>query len=279
MKKSKDWVRQEDLDAKLDAFVEPIGGIPPDMTICEVAERLGVTPSGEFYKKFRDWKRRHEANADLPAMGVPSDYMAHLRGVLDRMVDDVMATFAATARSVAGDIGRTAELRVSDAERRAAKAETEVEEVLDQWSETERKLAGALARAAIAEEIVCKLRRELDHLSGRLEERDSLLQTLRPRAASGENPAAPKDRVAPEVQETLPERPSRDNSEPADGATGRASERENGIDAVEPNAARSRGREQSSISEADGPQAQQAELSLVRTDNAGTAGAKHDDND
>ncbi|GMN01656.1 hypothetical protein MTsPCn3_03860 [Erythrobacter sp. MTPC3] len=185
MKKSKNWVRQEDLDEKLDGFVEEMGGIPPGMKPNEIADRLGLTANGEFYRKFRDWKRRRDAEADLPALEIPEEARIELESVLAETHDLVMDQFVRVVRSVAGDIDRTATLRVRAAERRAADCEADTENVLERWNETERDLEVARERALSAEREAEKLRREVDRLRGQLDERARQLAEARADAASG----------------------------------------------------------------------------------------------
>jgi len=184
MKKSKDWVRQEDLDEKLDEFVEEMGGIPPGMKPNEIADRLGLTANGEFYRKFRDWKRRRDAKADLPDLAIPEQARTELEGVLAETRELVMDQFVRVVRSVAGDIDRTANLRVKGAERRATECEADTENVLERWNETERDLEFARKRALSAERDAEKLRREVDRLRGQLDERARQLAEARTAAAS-----------------------------------------------------------------------------------------------
>uniref|UniRef100_UPI0035936225 hypothetical protein n=1 Tax=Blastomonas sp. TaxID=1909299 RepID=UPI0035936225 len=137
MKKSKDWVRNPAFDKLLDAYVEQNGEFPADMLPNEIAGLLGLTANGEFYKKHRAWKRRREAAANLPAMDIPCEAKAELTNILAATTEDVLNHFVRTVRTVAGDIIRTADLGVADANRRAAEAEAELAEVLDAWTVTE----------------------------------------------------------------------------------------------------------------------------------------------
>lgn len=50
MKKSSDWVRQQDLDKKLDQLVEERGCTPAELIPYDAAKALGIEPSGEFYR-------------------------------------------------------------------------------------------------------------------------------------------------------------------------------------------------------------------------------------
>lgn len=184
MKKSKDWVRQEDLDEKLDEFVEELGGIPPGMKPNEIADRLGLNANGDFYCKFRDWKRRRDAEADLPDLEIPEEARRELEGVLAETRELVIDHFVRVVRSVAGDIDRMATLRVKAAERRATESEADTENVLERWNDTERDLEVARERAVSADREAEKLRREVDRLRGQLDERARQLAEARAEAAS-----------------------------------------------------------------------------------------------
>lgn len=280
MKKSKDWVRQEDLDKKLEALVEHLGEILESMTICEVAQRLGVEANGEFYRKFRDWKLRQEGVAQAPAIGMPSDAKAQLRSALDRMADQVMDIAGATILRVGGDYARTAELRVIDAERRVAAAEAREEYLLGKWTETETKLDFALERADLAEAEVGKLTREIDWLYGRLEERGAVREELRRERVSEGTPAEMTGRPqAARVEPAALDRGiPRNEATSGPGASSSLLGTRREAPTAEPNPRGPRGPEQPSTNEADGQQVRQAELSLVEKVNAEKAEANNDEN-
>ena len=179
----KDWVRQEDLDAKLDEFVGETGQVPAGMTPNEVAEKLGVTANGKFYRQFRDWKHRRDAEAAMPPLDIPEEVRAELENVLSEANEQVMEQFARVVRGIAGDIDRSAALRVRDAERRAAEAKAEADHILERWTETEKDFEAARDWAATVQKEVDELRREADRLRGQSEERGRLLAQLQGQAS------------------------------------------------------------------------------------------------
>ena len=282
MKKSKDWRRQEVIDAKLDQFVVQMAGLPAGMSRCQVAAEIGVPADPEFYKKYMDWKRRRDAEADLPTLDIPPEAETALRKILKDAVDDVMASFAHTLRSVAGDVDRTAGLRVKDAERRAAERETYADELLEKWTETEHDLVAAQDRCTVADREVEKLTRALDHLGGRLLEKEDQIKALRSDPATANGATAT---TAPDVNvaAAIPSSAAAGIDAKGDGAIREGSaHREVGNGrppAIEPKPGGPERPNQSSTIEDDGPVDHQAEMSLVETDNADKAEAGNDEHD
>ena len=271
MKKMKDWVRQEDLDAKLDGFVEEHGQVPAGMTPNEVAERLGVTANGNFYLMFRDWKRRHDAEAALPHLDIPDEVRTELETVLSEANEQVMDQFTRVVRTIAGDIDRSAALRIKDAERRAADAESATEHVLERWTETEKDFEAARDRAATAQKELDELRREADRLRGQLDERERLMAELQGRARQKAGSQAGINNATTAVSVRA------DAAQEAKASTlGAPNEGE--AFAPEPGKGGPKGPAQSSINEDDG-NAHQTELSLGNTDDAVQAEAGDDEND
>ncbi|KZY58149.1 hypothetical protein A3736_15290 [Erythrobacter sp. HI0063] len=272
MKKMKDWVRQEDLDAKLDGFVKEAGQLPAGMTPNEVAEKLGITANGNFYRQFRDWKHRREAEAAMPPLEIPDEVRTELVNVLSEASDLVMDQFARVVRSIAGDIDRSAALRVRDAERRAAEAEAETEHVLERWTETEKELEATRHKAAEARKDSEEMRRVADRLLGQLDERGRLLAGLedrvRQQSGSDKDAAHQATPVPPEAEELRNAKASPEDATNEDKMTG-----------TEPVVVGPAGPTQSSINEDDGKDVHQTELSLGNTDDAVQAEAGDDEND
>ena len=272
MKKMRDWVRQEDLDAKLDEFVEDTGQVPAGMTPNEVAEKLGVTANGKFYRQFRDWKHRRDAEAAMPPLDIPDEVRAELESVLSEANEQVMDQFARVVRAIAGDIDRSAALRVKDSERRAAEAEAETEDLLNRWTETEEALEAMRQRAADARKDSEEMRRVADRLLGQLDERGRLLAELedrvRQQAGSEKDAAHPATPVPPEAEEVQNAKASPKDAKNEDKMT-----------ATEPVEVGPKGPTQSSNKEGDGNDVHHTELSLGNTDDAVQAEAGDDEND
>lgn len=182
MKKSSDWVRQPGLDKMLDQLVEERGCTPTELIPYDAAKALGIEPSGEFYKKVRDWKQRRAAERDAPVIEVPPHVQAEFRETVDRFASEAMASFLRAVRTVGGDLDRVATLRITDAERRADEAQAEVNGLVDHWTAAEAERDAALTRVAELEQALADASRREDAFTVRLEERDALLKALRPEA-------------------------------------------------------------------------------------------------
>jgi len=179
MKKSSDWVRQPALDKMLDQLVEERGCTPAELVTYDAAKALEIEPSGEFYKKVRDWKQRRAAERHAPVMEVPPHVQADFRETVDRFANDAMASFLHAVRLIGGDLNRTATLRVADAERRAEDAQAEVNGLLDHWTAAEAARDAAMARVAELEQALADSQRREDVLTARLEERDAFLKSVK----------------------------------------------------------------------------------------------------
>lgn len=272
MKKMRDWVRQEDLDAKLDEFVEDTGQVPAGMTPNEVAEKLGVTANGKFYRQFRDWKHRRDAEAAMPPLDIPDEVRTELENVLSEANEQVMEQFARVVRGIAGDIDRSAALRVRDAERRAAEAKADAEHILERWTETEKDFEAARDWAATVQKEADELRREADRLRGQYEERGKLLAQLQGQASqpavsrADTNSAAMA--VSPDVDGLGGPKPAAPNL------------RKEGDPSIpEPIKGGPERPVQSSTTKGDGKNVHHTELSLGNTDDAVQAEAGDDEND
>lgn len=266
MKKSKDWVYQEDLLKKVKAWFTSNSGGAEDKTPNQIAGEIGVTSNGKFYKAYTEVVRLREAEAELPALDIPSEVKAEFQNVLSIMTCDATDAFLRTVRAVAGDIDRSADLRIMDAQRRAANAVAERDGLVDRWIATEEERDAALEELGALQQRVDELQRQVDRLEGRLAEREFI-------AAANRNavlgiPAEAKERgtVALENSETRtsgggqPEAAASAGSPSLIGATA-------GCIGVEAG----RQSDQPSISEGVGPTGQQSELSLGSKDTANSA--------
>lgn len=178
MKKSSEWVRQPGLDKKLDHLVEERGCTPAELVPYDASKALDIEPSGEFYKKVRDWKQRRAAENDTPVMEVPPHVQAEFRETIDRFAAEAMNSFLRAVRGVGGDLDRVAALRVADAERRADDARTEANDYLDRWTAAERERDTALAEMAKLEQAFVEAQHRGNELFIRLQEREALLEKL-----------------------------------------------------------------------------------------------------
>lgn len=202
MKKSSDWVRQPGLDKKLDHLVEERGCTPAELIPYDAAKALDIEPSGEFYKKVRDWKQRRAAETDAPVIEVPPRVQAEFRETIEHFSSEAMASFLRAVRAVSGDLDRVAALRVADAERRADDARTEANDYLDRWTAAEGQRDTALAEMDKLEQAFVEAQHRGNDLFIRLEEREALLQQLLETPNRGLAVTSP---VAPTGQQSLSE--------------------------------------------------------------------------
>lgn len=179
MKKSSEWVRQPGLDKMLDQLVEERGCTPAELVPYDAAKALGIEPSGEFYKKVRDWKQRRAAERDEPIMEVPPHVQAEFRESLDRFTGEAMNNFLNALRMIGGDFNRNATLRIADAERRAGDAQAGENAMLDLWAATEAERDAALVKVAELNTALSDSRHREEVMTVRLQERDALLKALR----------------------------------------------------------------------------------------------------
>jgi len=268
MKKSSEWVRQPGLDKKLDQLVEERGCTPAEVIAYDAAKALGIEPSGDFYKKVRDWKQRRAAEHDVPVMEVPPQVQAEFRETVDRFAAEAMSSFVRAVRGVGGDLNRVATLRIGDAERRADDAQAEVNGLLDHWTAAEAQRDAALARVTDLEKALADARRREEVAVVRLEERDALLKALRPEPrskGSAITPSAPGANLA------------------SDGNDGDRQVGNMAIDASSVTADQAvadvEGPKQSTVGDADRPEGGQVEMPLGISDNAGQADVGGEDRD
>lgn len=268
MKKSSEWVRQAALDKMLDQLVEERGCTPAELIAYDAAKALGIEPSGEFYKKFRDWKQRRVAERDAPVMEVPPHVQADFRETVDHFAGEAMTAFLRAVRVIGGDLNRTAMLRVADAERRAEDAQAEVNSLIDHWTEAEAKRDTATARVAELEQALEDAQRREDVLTARLEERDALLKMVK--LAASDSAA-----LAPAVEDSRP---------PVNGTGDRDRQVSDGLVDVDPVPAdqpvadiSADEPEQLAAIPTDQPKGGQAEMPLVTTKDADKAPVDGDD--
>lgn len=263
MKKSSDWVRQPGLDKKLDHLVEERGCTPAELIPYDAAKALDIEPSGEFYRKVRDWKQRRAAENDTPVMEVPPHVQAEFRETVDRFAAEAMSSFLRAVRGVGGDLDRVATLRITDAERRADEAQAEVNGLLDHWTAAEAQRDAALARIAELEQALADARRRDEVAAVRLEERDALLRALRP-GTSDNGSAAIMPSVPVADRASVGADDNRQVGDVAiDASSGSAGQSVADVDADGP--------EQPPVIYTDRPEGGQVEMPLVTNDDAGQA--------
>ncbi|WP_288338540.1 hypothetical protein [uncultured Sphingomonas sp.] len=263
MKKSSDWVRQPGLDKKLDHLVEERGCTPAELIPYDAAKALDIEPSGEFYRKVRDWKQRRAAESDAPVMEVPPHVQAEFRETVDRFAAEAMSSFLRAVRGVGGDLDRVATLRTTDAERRADEAQAEVNGLLDHWTAAEAQRDAALARIAELEQALADARRREEVATVRLEERDALLRALRP-GTSDNGSAAIMPSVPHADRASVGDDDNRQVGDVAiDASSASAGQSVADVDADGP--------EQPPVIYTDHPEGGQVEMPLVTNDDAGQA--------
>ena len=263
MKKSSDWVRQPGLDKKLDHLVEERGCTPAELIPYDAAKALDIEPSGEFYRKVRDWKQRRAAESDAPVMEVPPHVQAEFRETVDRFAAEAMSSFLRAVRGVGGDLDRVATLRITDAERRADEAQAEVNGLLDHWTAAEAQRDAALARIAELEQALADARRREEVATVRLEERDALLRALRP-GTSDNGSAAIMPSVPHADRASVGDDYNRQVGDVAiDASSASAGQSVADVDADGP--------EQPPVIYTDHPEGGQVEMPLVTNDDAGQA--------
>ncbi|GGB23255.1 hypothetical protein GCM10011380_11190 [Sphingomonas metalli] len=263
MKKSSDWVRQPGLDKKLDHLVEERGCTPAELVPYDAAKALDIKPSGEFYRKVRDWKQRRAAENDAPVMEVPPHVQAEFRETVDRFAAEAMSSFLRAVRGVGGDLNRVATLRITDAEHRADEAQAEVNGLLDHWTAAEAQRDAALARIAELEQALADARRREEVATVRLEERDALLRALRP-GTSDNGSAAIMPSVPVADRASVGDDDNRQVGDVAiDASSASAGQSVADVDADGP--------EQPPVIYTDHPEGGQVEMPLVTNDDAGQA--------
>lgn len=182
MKERNDWLGQEKLDAELDRLVDA-GTITVDSpNIYKAAKELDAKPSGSFYQKVRDWQKRRQVDLAAPMLQVSPAVEAEFKAILDDFMAQAMASFLATLGRVGGEIDRSATLRVTDAQQRLARADSEIDRLAGEWARCEVDLQLALDRIRLLKERLGDAKRDAERLTGRLEEQSRLLDL---RALSG----------------------------------------------------------------------------------------------
>lgn len=172
MKDSEDWFRQDAVDQAANMVAAERGCGFDEVKPYQVAKKLGIAkPGGDFYEKVYDWRRRRHAETPVMAIEVPAEASAAFRAALDQFATDAMAEFARTVRTVAGMLDQSASLRVADAERRRDGSEAERMDLLALCCQVEAERDAALAQVAELTQELTDVRRQVDRLAGRLEQR------------------------------------------------------------------------------------------------------------
>lgn len=259
MKERNDWLGQEKLDAELDRLVDA-GTITVDSpNIYKAAKELYAKPSGSFYQKARDWQKRRQADLAGPMLQVSPAVEAEFKAILDDFVAQAMASFLATLGRVGGEIDRSATLRVTDAQQRLARADSEIDRLAGEWARCEGDLQLALDRIHLIEERLGDAKRDAERLTGRLEEQSKLLdlRTLSGAKSSEKQPDAAVEADA--EQATVLDRESEPESPVVPGERSACEHVEGGV------------KTQPLASESDLPPAGPRELPLVSKEKADEA--------
>ncbi|WP_446652588.1 hypothetical protein [Blastomonas sp.] len=172
MKDSDDWFRQKAVDQAADETAAERGCGPEEVKPYQVAKKLGIEkPGGDFYEKVYDWRRRRQAETSVTGIEVPVEASVAFRAALDQFSNDAMVEFARTVRAVGGTIDQAASLRVAAAERSRDGSEAERMDLLGLCRQVEAERDAALVQVAELTRELTDVRRQVDLLTGRLQQR------------------------------------------------------------------------------------------------------------
>lgn len=169
MKKSDEWLRSNFLPEKLEELVQS-GKWKPDDPIYQAATKLGVEPSGPFYKNVKLWKATVADTGAPPALEVPPEVRTAFQGLFDRFTTDGMKTLLGAFRDTVNTIHRDASLRIATAEERLSRSETEADMLTDHWIEAEKERDAARTQCDQLRAQLDDARQREDRLLGRLEQ-------------------------------------------------------------------------------------------------------------
>lgn len=172
MTSSSEWIHQADVDQAGDGILAESKATLATITAYQVAKVFDRSANSSLYAKFRDWRARRQAEATSAAatIDVPPEVEANIRAIFDRHNSEGIEACLNAVRTVGGNLDRVMTMRVTVAERRAEKAETETTEVLAIGEMTEEELRAATIRIAELETAVADGQRREDRLAGRIEQ-------------------------------------------------------------------------------------------------------------
>lgn len=170
MKKSEEWLREGELEKKLDELIEQEAVTPSELKANKVAEELGCSPSGSFYKRFNAWKASCEAEMDRPILEVSPQAKEELKRIIDEHSGRMLEGCENHLRMVGGALDHAAKLRTAEAERTVAEAEESERELIDNLIRVESERDEGLAHIDKLNGELQELRSKHDRLARRVEE-------------------------------------------------------------------------------------------------------------
>lgn len=177
--------RFELICAEADRIVKETGARPSDVSGYSVCQAVfGRKPNGDFYVLFEEWLKLRRAVPGAPPADMPAEAAAELEQWTDHLKAQIMQRVTGIVRDVAGSFGQTTEMRVGALERLNADLARRLQEVIATLVETEAELGEAQARIVALSDELRQEREQVQRLLGRLDERDALLDALRPVTAA-----------------------------------------------------------------------------------------------
>ncbi|MGB3752448.1 MAG: hypothetical protein WA954_00945 [Parerythrobacter sp.] len=190
MKKSDEWFREGELEKKFDDIAEERAITPPEMKPNEIAEELGCSASGSFYKRFRIWKASRQAEMDRPILEVSPKAKEEFKRIIAENSQKMLESCENQLRIVGGALDHAAKLRTAEAERSAAEATESESDLIENLIRVEDERDEGLAQIDKLASELQEMRSKYDRLAGRVDEltlqNDALLQKLdKPPVADG----------------------------------------------------------------------------------------------
>ena len=224
MKKKREWNSDEELRSLIENMSDELGGFPPDMSRCEIAELVGVTPNGKFYRVYDSWKQSCREDAAATVVEIPQHALSGFDVYVDLFTKDLRQEFITLVRRILSEIYGAAELRVADAEQRARREQEEREDLLKILERTEEERDDALRREKVWSEKAHKLQRDKDRLYGRLEEQAAQNAVARAANESADEEASDRPRTLREIAERTGSVPRKSSMAQAPDLEGQAAE-------------------------------------------------------
>lgn len=159
-----------------------------------IAKVAGYSPGGGFYMIVEKWLGLRRSAQSRPMPPIDPALVEQFQADLTAASSSAMSAFRAAIGSIASEIDRAADLRVADAEQRAAAGTREVEEILEDLEQAGTARAELEKRVEQLEVELASSRSENLRLMGRIEESDRTLDRLtgiRARAASSSEEESP----------------------------------------------------------------------------------------
>lgn len=180
--------------AAADKIVEETGVSPSEVSGYAVSmAAFGRKPNGDFYIHFEEWLKLRRAVPGAPPADMPAEAAAELEQWTEHLKAQIMQRVTGIVRDVAGSFDQTTAMRVAALERLNADQARRSQAVITTLVETEAELGEAQVRIVALSDELRQQREQVQRLLGRLDERDALLDALRPVTAddAAARPAPP----------------------------------------------------------------------------------------